>query len=276
MKLDPSSHDSDPRFAAIRRVFGAEQAQRIRHMHLCVIGLGGVGSWAVEALARTGVGALTLIDFDIITPGNTNRQLHALSSTFGQKKIAVMSERIRAINPDCKINTIDDFVTTRTLSDYLALHHGYDCVIDAIDSIKFKTEIIVHCRRNKIPIITTGGAGGTTDPTQIRVADLSRTEKDPLASRVRARLRKRYHYTSNPKRTFGVECVYSAQQRVYPTADGEVCGEKPGIHGVSLDCRFGYGSVSFVTAVFGFTAASRAIEKVFARQRRLAAVETSN
>lgn len=269
MTLDPSLNDIEQRFAAIRRVFGTKQAQHIRQMHLCVIGLGGVGSWAVEALARTGIGALTLIDFDIVTPGNINRQLHALTATLGQKKISVMRDRIHAIHPECTIHTVDDFVTTRTLGDYLAPHHGFDCVIDAIDSIKFKTEIIVHCRRNKIPIITTGGAGGITDPTQIRVADLSRTHKDPLASRVRARLRKHYGYTSNPKRTFGVECVFSAQQRVYPTAEGEVCGEKPGIHGVSLDCRFGYGSVSFVTAVFGFTAASRAIEKVFARQRRL-------
>ena len=265
-----SNDTLDQRFASIQRVYGIHQSHYIRRMHVCVIGLGGVGSWAAEALARTGVGALTLIDFDVISVGNINRQSHALSSTIGQKKGAVTQARMRDIHPGCVVIAIDDFVTTRTMAEYLAPDRGYDCVIDAIDSIKFKSEIIVHCRRNKIPIITTGGAGGTSDPTHIRVADLSRTWNDPLAARVRARLRKNYGYTSNPKRRFGVECVFSTQQRVYATADGEVCNEKPGIHGVSLDCRSGYGSVSFVTAVFGFIAAARAIEKVLAQRRRLA------
>jgi len=265
---DNAVTDYQQRFGGIQRLFGEKAFQQLKMMHVCVIGLGGVGSWAVEALARSGVGQLTLIDFDEICLTNTNRQLHALSDTVGQKKQQVMAQRVAAINPDCCCHTIEDFVTTRTLADYLALSHGYDYVIDAIDSIKFKSEIIYFCKRNKTPIITTGGAGGITDPSMIKVVDLSRTYNDPLAAKVRSRLRNEFGYTRNSKRRFGVECVFSSQQKLYPKADGSVSHEKPGVHGISLDCRLGYGSASFVTAVFGFIAASRVINKTL--QKRLA------
>ncbi len=257
--------DYQQRFGGIQRLYGEEAFQYLDTMHVCVIGLGGVGSWAAEALARSGVGQLTLIDFDEICLTNTNRQLHALSDTIGKKKQQVMAQRVAAINPDCRCHTIDDFVTTQTLADYLAVSRGYDYVIDAIDSIKFKSEIIYFCKRNKIPVITTGGAGGINDPSMIKVADLSRTYNDPLAAKVRSRLRAKFGYTRNQKRRFGVECVFSSQQKLYPKADGSVSHEKPGIHGISLDCRFGYGSASFVTATFGFIAAARVINKYLAR-----------
>jgi tRNA A37 threonylcarbamoyladenosine dehydratase len=237
-------------------------------MHVCVVGLGGVGSWAVEALARTGVGNLTLIDWDTVCASNVNRQLHALSDTFGDKKVALLAGRIKAINPSCRVEAIDDFLTLETLEDYIAPAREYDYVIDAIDSVKFKVALIRHCRRHKIAIITVGGAGGVVDPTQVQVRDLNRTENDPLAAKVRSRLRSEHGYTNNPKRYFGVECVYSAEQKRYPRPDGSVGHEKPGIHGVSLDCRFGYGSVSFVTATFGFVAASRVINKTLAKRAR--------
>ncbi len=259
--------DYQQRFGGIQRLYGEEAFPQLNMMHVCVIGLGGVGSWAVEALARSGVGRLTLIDFDEICLTNTNRQLHALSDTVGQKKQRVMAQRVAAINPGCHCHTIEDFVTTRTLADYLSLSHGYDYVIDAIDSIKFKSEIIYFCKRNKIPVITTGGAGGITDPSMIKVADLSRTYNDPLAAKVRSRLRTEFGYTRNGKRRFGVECVFSSQQKLYPKADGSVSHEKPGVHGISLDCRYGYGSASFVTAVFGFIAVSRVINKTLQRRR---------
>jgi tRNA A37 threonylcarbamoyladenosine dehydratase len=228
-------------------------------MHVCVIGLGGVGSWATEALARSGVSKLTLIDFDEVAESNINRQLHALDTTIGRKKIDVMQERVSAINPACHCDVIDDFINQNNHAEYLT--RGYDYVVDAIDSIKHKAAVIYYCRRNKIPIISTGGAGGLTDPTMIKVRDLSKTYNDPLASKVRARLRDDYGYTRNPKRYFGVECVFSSQQPVYPGPDGTVSHRKPGVYGVNLDCEFGYGASSCVTAVFGFTAAARVLEK---------------
>ncbi len=256
------------RFGGIARLYGTEPMAIIEQMHICVVGLGGVGSWVVEALARTGVGRLTLIDFDIIKAGNINRQLPALTSTLEQKKFAALAARVAQINPACRCHTIDDFLTERTLDDYLAPGRGYDYVIDAIDSIKFKAAMINHCKRNKIPIITTGGAGGLNDPTRIEIADLAKTYNDPLASKVRSTLRRDYGFTKNLKKNFGVECVFSSQQQVYPKADGSVSQEKPGIHGVSLDCSFGYGSASFVTGTFGFIAAARAINKIL--QKRIA------
>lgn len=257
---------SQERFGGIARVYGREGLAILSRLHVGVIGIGGVGSWAVEALARSGVGTITLIDNDTVCPTNSNRQIHALSSTVGQSKVEVMRERIGQINPACQVHAIDDFLTMKTMEAYLA--RGYDYVIDAIDSIKFKSEMIHYCTRNKIPIITTGGAGGMSDPTKITIADLSRTTNDPLAAKVRATLRNRHGFSKNPKRRFGVECVYSTEQPVYPKEDGSVSHQKPGIHGVSLDCRLGYGSTSVVTASFGFMAAARAINKTLAKQAK--------
>jgi tRNA A37 threonylcarbamoyladenosine dehydratase len=254
------------RFGALGRVYGTQALAHLRAMHVCVVGLGGVGSWSVEALARSGVGRLTLIDWDTVCTTNINRQVHALSHTVGQKKVALLAERVRAIQPECRVEAVDDFLTLETLEGYLAAERGYDYVIDAIDSIRFKAAMIHHCRRRKLPIITVGGAGGMTDPTQVQVRDLSRTENDPLAAKVRAKLRGDFNFPRNPKRYFGVECVFSAEKRRYPRPDGTVGPEKPGIAGVSLDCRFGYGSVSFVTATFGFSAAARVINRTLARR----------
>ncbi|MFO7603094.1 MAG: tRNA cyclic N6-threonylcarbamoyladenosine(37) synthase TcdA, partial [Gammaproteobacteria bacterium] len=251
--------DTDPRFEGIRRLYGDKAATLIHSLHIGVIGVGGVGSWVVEALARSGVGELTLVDYDTISLSNTNRQIHTLTSTVEQKKIQVMAQRCLEINPNIRINLIDDFITLDNMFDILG--RGYHYVVDAIDSIKFKAGIINHCKRNKIPLITTGGAGGLTDPTMIEIVDLSKTYNDALAAKVRSRLREEYGFTRNSKKSFGVECVFSRQQPVYPKEDGTVSHEKPGIHGVSLDCRFGYGTASHVTATFGFMAASRVIAK---------------
>ena len=251
------------RFTNIARLYGQEPAKQIKQLHICVIGLGGVGSWAVEALARSGVGKLTIIDYDTIAPGNINRQLHSLGSTIGIKKNRAMAERIADINPDCQTEVIDDFVTVDNVREYINPDRGYDYVIDAIDSIKFKAAIIYCCRRNKIPVVTIGAAGGLTDPTMIKVKDLSRTYNDPLAAKVRSRLRDEYGFSRNTKRYFGIECIFSSQQQLYPRQDGTVGHDKPGIHGVHLDCQFGYGSASHVTATFGMIAVSRIFHKLF-------------
>ena len=251
------------RFAAVERLYGTEAMRVIEALHVCVVGIGGVGSWTAEALARSGVGRITLLDHDDVDISNVNRQVHALSETVGFPKVELMQQRIAGINPLCECVAIDDFLTVTTMDKYL--HTAYDYVVDAIDSIRFKAAMIALCKRRKIPIVTTGGAGGRTDPTAIAVVDLSRTWNDALAAKVRGRLRAEFGFSKNPRRRFGVECVFSSQQPVYPREDGSVSHRKPGVHGVSLDCRFGYGSASFVTAGFGFTAASRVINRSLAR-----------
>lgn len=253
------SEQYDARFGGIARLYGVKEAAIIKSLHVCIVGIGGVGSWAVEALARTGVGEITIIDHDDIAESNINRQLHSLTESVDQSKVEVIAERIRQINPECNVHAVDDFITETTLTKYM--NSSFDYVIDAIDSIHFKAAMIYHCRRNKIPIITTGGAGGLTDPTQINVKDLSKTVYDPLAAKVRSILRREYNFSRNIKRSFGVECVFSVQQQVYPKADGSVSKEKPGVKGVSLDCSMGFGASSCVTSVFGFVAVSRLIEK---------------
>jgi len=255
--------DREQRFAALTRIYGSEGAARIRQLRVCVVGVGGVGSWAVEALARSGVGGITLIDDDVVTPGNVNRQLPALTGTLGHPKVEVLMARVAEINRDCRCTPIRDYLSDRSLEAYLA--EGHDCVIDAIDSIKFKAAMVAFCLRRKLPIITTGGAGGRSDPTAVRVRDLSRTEHDPLAARVRGRLREDYGFPRNPRRRFGVACVFSLEQPVYPREDGRVGRHKPAVHGVHLDCRLGYGSVVTVTATFGMVAAARALQSALRR-----------
>jgi len=249
------------RFSGIERLYGVADSKIIQGMHVCVIGAGGVGSWAIEALARTGVGRITLIDNDEISASNTNRQLHTLTSTEGQSKVGVMAQRVKEINPACSCRVIDDFITLQTYETYLAKDNAYDYVIDAIDSIKFKSIVINYCKRNKIKIITTGAAGGLSDPTAIKVADLTKAYNDPLLAKVRSTLRNEFGFPRGSKRRFGIECIFSSQQQVYPKPDGSISHAKPGIHGVSLDCRFGYGSVSYVTATFGFIAAAQVVNK---------------
>lgn len=256
--------DNEERFGSLARVYGNEELQKLHNAHICVVGIGGVGSWVVEALARSGVQHLTLIDGDDISRSNINRQCHTLESTLGKMKTDVMKQRVLDINPECHVQIIDQYLSDDNIFELLLpdTSHPFDYVIDAIDRIKFKALMIYFCKRNKLPVITTGGAGGLTDPTKIEVKDLSRTWNDPLASAVRLALRQVHNFARNPKRSFGVPCVYSTEQQRYPDRDGNVCFQKPGVAGLSLDCNFGYGSVVSVTATFGFIAAAKAIEQI--------------
>jgi tRNA A37 threonylcarbamoyladenosine dehydratase len=270
---DPHSTDSQEgeyphrqAFDALPRVFGQRAYQALSELRICVVGIGGVGSWSVEALARTGVGHITMIDHDDVSASNINRQLHALHCTLDHSKVQVMRDRALQINPSLDIRAEDDFLAEKNLEYFL--DRDFDVVIDAIDSIRFKAAMIAYCKRQKIRIVTTGGAGGRTDPLAVSVADLSRTWNDALAAKVRSRLRADYGFTSNPKRRFGVECVFSSQQPVYPDGNGEVTHAKPGARAVRLDCEQGYGSVSFVTGTFGLIAASRAVNKALAQRLR--------
>lgn len=255
----------DIRFGGIKRLYGNQQTEILFNSHVCVIGIGGVGSWVAESLARTAIGEITLIDMDDICATNINRQIHAETRTVGELKIEAMAQRIKGINPDCKVNLIDDFIAPENVGRYIRTNFNY--VVDAIDSVKAKSALIAYCKRNKIPIITTGGAGGQIDPTKIQIADIAKTIQDPLMSKVRSTLRRDYNFSKNPKRKFGVDCVYSTEQLVYPTADGQVCQQKPDADGpMRLDCSGGFGAVTMVTASFGLVAASRVVNKLIAKQ----------
>ncbi|EAR10372.1 tRNA cyclic N6-threonylcarbamoyladenosine(37) synthase TcdA [Reinekea blandensis] len=255
------------RFGGTQRLYGVQPTEWLSQAHFVVIGIGGVGSWAAEALARTAVGRLTLIDLDDVCVTNTNRQIHAMTGTVGQMKVDVMAERIRSINPDCVVDVHHAFVTPDNLSELI--DPDVDGVIDAIDSLKPKAALIAYCRRQKIPMVTTGGAGGQTDPTQITVADLSRTKHDPLAAKTRQRLRKFHGFPAAEKGKFGIDCVYSTEQLVYPQADGSVCAAKPGAgNSTRLDCASGFGASVMVTASFGMTAAARLVERWLQRKER--------
>src|SRR5512142_1701779 len=175
------------RFAGVDRLYGAGSAERLARLHVAVVGLGGVGSWAAEALARSGIGRLTLIDADEVCVSNTNRQSHAIAGAFGRAKVDVVAERLSAINPALVVEPIAQFLTSANLEALLA--RGYDAVLDACDSLKVKVEMIAFCRRRKIPIVVSGSAGGRRDPTLITARDLSRTEHDVLLGLVRKKLR---------------------------------------------------------------------------------------
>lgn len=257
-----SEAKNEERFRSLARLYGAEELQKIQQAHICVVGIGGVGSWVVEALARSGVQRLTLIDGDDVSRSNVNRQCHTLESTIGKMKVEVMKQRVLDINPECDVQTVEQHLDSDNIFDLLLPDQvrSFDCVIDAIDRIKYKALMIYFCKRNKLSVVTTGGAGGLLDPTLIEVKDLSRTWNDPLASAVRLALRQLHNFARNPKRSFGVPCVYSTEQQRYPDKDGKVGYQKPGVAGLSLDCSYGYGSSVMVTSSFGFVAAAKAIE----------------
>ncbi|WP_395755935.1 tRNA cyclic N6-threonylcarbamoyladenosine(37) synthase TcdA [Edwardsiella ictaluri] len=258
------------RFSGIARLYGRPALEAFAGAHFCVIGLGGVGSWAVEALARSGIGTLTLIDMDDVSVTNTNRQIQALRSTVGQPKGEALAARIREINPECRVTCVDDFITPDNVA---ALIDGrFDYVIDAIDSVRPKAALLAHCRRNKIPLVTTGGAGGQIDPTRIEVADLAKTIQDPLAAKLRERLKVDHRIVKNSRGKLGIDCVFSSEALVYPQPDGSVCAQRSTAEGPKrMDCSAGFGSVTMVTASFGFVAVSHALKKLLARRAQSAA-----
>jgi tRNA A37 threonylcarbamoyladenosine dehydratase len=249
------------RFAGIDRLYGRGAGERLAASRACVVGLGGVGSWAVEALARSGVGRLVLIDADEVCVSNTNRQLHALDGQFGRGKGEVLAERCRAINPDIEVEVVQEFLLPSNLE--ALLDRGHDVVLDACDSFRSKLEMIAWCRRRKLPIVVCGSAGGRTDPTLVRVRDLSRTEQDALLALVRKQLRAGFKFPRNPDRYFGVPAVYSLENVKYPQGDGSVCGVRPKLgadESLKLDCGAGLGAATHVTGSFGFAMAGKALE----------------
>ncbi|MHC1480251.1 tRNA threonylcarbamoyladenosine dehydratase [Frateuria aurantia] len=260
--IDPAT--AGQRFAGIDRLYGVGSVARLTQCHVAIVGAGGVGSWAAEALARSGVGRLTLIDADDICVSNTNRQLPALEGHYGELKVQAMGQRLRAINPDIQLDLVDRFLTPSTLDELLG--RGYDMVLDACDAFRVKLEAIAWCRRHKLPMVTVGSAGGRTDPTMIRVRDLSRTEHDAMFSLIRKKLRQDFGFPRNPDRYFGISAIYSLQNVQYPQPDGSVCGNRPAAGGsLGLSCGDGLGAATHVTGAFAFAAVGRVLEKLLER-----------
>lgn len=257
------------RFAGIGRLYGQSALLKFAQSHVVVIGIGGVGTWVTESLARSGIGQISLIDLDDICVTNTNRQIHALKETIGQSKVEIMAQRIKAINPECVVNEIEDFITLDNLNEYLnsaKAGSDIDFVVDCIDVVKQKAALIAWCKRYKLPIVTVGGAGGQMDPTQIQLCDLAKTHQDPLLAKVRNLLRKEYNFSKNTSRRFGIDAVFSTEQLVYPQADGSVCANKSGADGnMRMDCASGFGAITTVTGTFGFVAVSKILKKLAAK-----------
>lgn len=252
--------DRARRFGGIDRLYGEGAIDALAGAHVCVIGIGGVGSWAAEALARSGVGRLTLIDLDHVAESNINRQAHALEDTLGMAKVEAMAARILGINPACVVERVEDFLTAENAA---ALLGGFDCVIDAIDNVRAKVAIAATCRARRIPLVMAGGAGGKTDPARLVVDDLARTLQDPLLAKVRARLRKEHGFTRDPKKKFGIEAVFSTEPLRYPAVQA-CAGDAPRAGPQGLACA-GYGSSVAVTASAGLLCAARALEHLLRR-----------
>lgn len=256
------------RFSSLDRLYGAGTVAVLARAHVCIVGVGGVGSWAAEAFARSGIGKLTLIDADEVCLGNVNRQLHALDGTIGRSKVAVLAERLRLINPAIDVEAVAAFVTPTTVEQHL--DRGFDYVFDACDAFRVKVEAIAFCRRRKIPLLTCGSAGGRSDPQRVLVRDLNKVAHDMLLGMVRRALRDEFGWQRNPKRYYGVLAVYSLENVRYPQPDGTVCGVKPdGLEDtIKLDCAAGLGAAMHVTATFAMHAVGKIIERLLDRAAR--------
>jgi len=255
--------DFGRRFGGIARLYGERALERFRAAHVCVVGVGGVGSWIVEALARSAVGRLTLIDLDNVAESNINRQIQALSTTIGMPKIEALKQRIALINPYCEVELVEDFIDPDNIPQMIGSTRAdtarFDYVVDAIDSVKAKAALIAYCSEHAIPLVVIGGAGGQVDPTKIEVRDLARTEQEPLLKKVRKVLRSRYGFAKGEKNKYHIDAVFSMEPLRYPEA-GDACAIDPNSI-TGLNCA-GFGSSMVVTATFGMVAAGHMLRKM--------------
>lgn len=258
--------DYNQRFGGIARLYGTKGLENLLKAHVLVVGIGGVGSWAAESLARSGVGHITIVDLDDICITNVNRQLPAMDGTVGKLKINVISERIKLINPQCQVKLIEDFFTESTADEILS--HQFSFVIDAIDSLKNKCLLASKCYEKKIPVIITGGAAGKIDPSKITLCDLGESLNDALLFRVRKKLRQDFQFpdasksTINKRQKFKMMCIFSPEDAIYPTSDGGTCNIPDSETNLKLDCESGMGSACHITATFGMMAAGHAINQI--------------
>ncbi|MSU51059.1 MAG: tRNA threonylcarbamoyladenosine dehydratase [Opitutus sp.] len=254
-----SVDDYADRFGAIGRLYGAAALVRLRAAHVGVVGLGGVGSWVVEGLARSGVGALTLVDLDDVCVTNVNRQLPALDGQFGRPKVSVLAERARLINPECRVVEAREFFTASSAGHLLAPR--FDFVVDAIDRMTPKALLIAGCRERGLPVLTIGAAGGRRDPTRVHAGDIGEAG-DELLRQVRKKLRREHGFSSGAQRgitRMGVPCVWSSEPPVFPWADGTCAATAEPGSNLKLDCETGFGTAVFVTGVFGLVAAGEVV-----------------
>lgn len=257
--------DMARRFGGVSRLYGQEGLRKLQTLHIAVIGIGGVGSWAAEALARNAVGTITLIDLDNIAESNVNRQLHAVEGALGKAKVTAMRERILSINPFAVVHEIEDFVTVENINQMI--DKGFDGIVDCIDDAKAKMAIAAFCKASGIAFVTTGGAGGRQDPTKIKQADLSEVTGDRLLAKVRNGLRRDYAFPKGSDATrksakrktslFGITAIYSDEEVVQPNRTCETDAEAAV---TGLNCA-GYGSSVCVTAPFGFAAVAAILAK---------------
>lgn len=253
-------NDFDFRFGGIQRLYSAAGLERLRKSHICVVGIGGVGSWVVEALARSGVGELTLVDMDEVCVSNVNRQLHAMDGAIGRPKVDVMAERVKAINPECKPHAVAEFFLPST--DEEILKTKFDYVVDAIDHVANKCLLIAQCRQKRLPIVTVGGAGGRRNPGAVQMTDLALTSHDALLQMVRKRLRDEYGFPKELKQPFGVPCVFSTEPQVFLKKDDKACTRRESGTDLQLSHDTAYGTASFVTGTFGFMMAAHVVSTI--------------
>ncbi len=252
--------DYETRFSALGRLYGVEGLARLKGGHVCVIGLGGVGSWVVEALARSGIGQLTIVDMDEVCLSNVNRQIHALNGTVGRSKAAVLAERVAQIAPECTVIVEECFFTPTTADRLLSV--PYDYIVDAIDGTRHKCYLIAEARKRRLKLITCGGAGGCIDPSRVRIDDLARTINDPLLLQVRKKLRREYGFPKLKRQKFKIDCVYSDELPLFPQADGSVTCERETGTDYRLNCDQGFGSATFLTGTVGFFLAAEVVRRI--------------
>lgn len=248
------------RFSGIGRLFGKAAMERLAQAHVCLVGVGGVGSWTAEALVRSGVGRLTLIDLDDVCITNVNRQLPALEGQIGRPKVLALAERAKLINPACEVVPVPEYFTKATAERLLATR--FDCLVDAIDSLGNKALLVASCVERGILCVSVGGAGGKRDPSKLRTGDLGGSIGDDLLRLLRKKLRREFGFAHGEGAVFGVRCVFSSEKPVFPWADGSCRAEPEQGTNLKLDCSSGFGTAVFVTAAFGMAAAAEAVNLV--------------
>lgn len=251
--METNGRESDPRVEGIGRLYGTEALARFGNTHIAIVGIGGVGSWAAEAMARSGIGTLTLMDLDDICVSNTNRQIHALTSSIGRSKIAAMAGRLRDIRPSMEIHEEPAFFSESTAETFLAT--PFDWLVDAIDAVSQKALLLAGCLERGIPVVTIGGMGGRIDPSRIQKADLANTHGDPLLAQVRKRLRSQFQFPPAGKGKFKIPTIFSDEPPRLP----DTC-QREEVRG--MNCDTGFGAVTHVTATAAFYAVAHVLNTI--------------
>ena len=248
------------RFGGLARLYGTAALPRLHAAHVCIVGVGGVGSWVVEGVARSGIGAITMIDLDDVCVTNVNRQLPALDGNIGRSKVEAIAERVKLINPACRVTTVTEYFTAKTAARLLEIK--FDWVVDCVDLMSNKALLIAECTQRGQRVLTVGAAGGRRDATRIRVSDFGDSHGDELLRQVRKKLRRDYGFAKGEGNHYGIPCVSTQEQPVFPWADGTCAAEPEEGSNLRLDCATGFGTAVFITGAFGFAAASEVVRRI--------------